>query len=154
MEAFKVSLDEAIKCQEEQYNICKRLDLYSLAYRYKRTVNNLKELKELREKKEQKHSKYLDEIAYRLPVREALECLAEESSELSQAALKYIRAKKLSKNPTPKTEEEAREDLLEEFQDVLITMRLVIDDETWDKIIDVQDSPKLSRWYNRLREVE
>lgn len=97
---------------------------------------------------------YLDEIAIRVPVRDALECLAEESSELAQAALKYIRASKLSKNPTPKSAEEAKNDLVEEFRDVLIAMRLILDDDTWNSVIDISRSPKWGRWYKRLREVE
>lgn len=154
MVAFRVSLDDAIKQREEQYNRCKQLDLYSLAYQYKRTLNDLKELKSLREQKEYQNSKYLDEIAIRVPVRDALECLAEESSELAQAALKYIRANNLSKSPTPKTAEEAKNDLIEEFGDVLIAMRLILDDDTWNTVIDISRSPKWERWHKRLSEVE
>ena len=59
-------------------------------------------------------------IIKQLPRRDRLEALAEEANELSQAALKLIRAEKLNQNPTPKTEYEAKTSLLEEFYDVLI----------------------------------
>ena len=57
-------------------------------------------------------------ILNELDARTLLEQLAEESAELGQAALKYIRAHELNKNYTPKTEEEAELDLQEEFTDV------------------------------------
>lgn len=49
----------------------------------------------------------------------ALEQLAEESTELAQAALKYAR-KLRGNNPTPKTIEELEADLIEEFTDVTV----------------------------------
>lgn len=49
--------------------------------------------------------------------------LAEEASELSQAALKYRRAL-TGENPTPVTPDEARENLLEETADVLLCLAL------------------------------
>ena len=60
------------------------------------------------------------EIFMQLPRRDRLEALAEEASELSQAALKVIRAEKLGQNPTPITAEKAEASLIEEFYDVLI----------------------------------
>lgn len=46
--------------------------------------------------------------------------LAEEAAELSQAALKLIRSKEPSVNPTPVSEADARKQLVEEFSDVLL----------------------------------
>ena len=60
------------------------------------------------------------EIFMQLPRRDRLEALAEEASELSQAALKVIRAEKLGQNPTPMPAEKADASLIEEFYDVLI----------------------------------
>ena len=53
------------------------------------------------------YKNYRDYILDKLDERTLLEQLAEEASELSQAALKLIRAKKLSNNVTPRTEQEA-----------------------------------------------
>lgn len=78
-------------------------------------------------------------ILNELDERTLLEQLAEESAELSQAALKYIRAHELSKNYTPKTEEEAERDLQEEFSDVLTVAELL-------ELIDCRNDKKLQRW--------
>lgn len=58
---------------------------------------------------------YLDVIG----TTAALELLAEECSELSQAALKAAR-KARGENPTPRTKEEIRNQLLEEIADVTV----------------------------------
>lgn len=52
-----------------------------------------------------------------------LEQLAEESAELAQAALKFAR-KLRDENPTPKSEEECLQDLLEELADVKLCMEV------------------------------
>lgn len=49
-----------------------------------------------------------------------LEQLAEEASELAQAALKLARVLR-KENPTPVSEEEARASLIEEYTDVILT---------------------------------
>ncbi|MBQ8691258.1 MAG: hypothetical protein IJ516_05490 [Phascolarctobacterium sp.] len=67
----------------------------------------------------------LKKIKNRLSKRAALELLAEEAAELSQAALKLIRAKCITGNPTPVTSTEAEKKLLEEFVDVMISAELV-----------------------------
>lgn len=82
-------------------------------------------------------------ILNELDQRTLLEQLAEESAELGQAALKYIRAHELSKNYTPKTEEEAERDLQEEFSDVLTVAELL-------ELIDCRNDKKLQRWAERL----
>lgn len=75
------------------------------------------------------------------------EQLAEEASELSQAALKYIRAKGLSSNVTPISGEEAEANLREELNDVLMVADLLgltkYDDED-------NPNPKWKRWADRL----
>lgn len=82
--------------------------------------------------------------------REKLEQVAEESAELAQAALKLIRAKGLSENPTPTTMDEATQNFYEEFRDVLIAMRVVLSPTKWASLVDVDNSPKFKRWYERL----
>ena len=57
-----------------------------------------------------------------LPDRDLLEQLAEESVELSQAALKLIRARGISQRPTPISEDEALASLKKEALDVLIIL--------------------------------
>lgn len=83
-----------------------------------------------------------------LPDRDLLEQLAEESAELSQAALKLIRAQGMSQNPTPISEDEAMHSLIEEANDVLIILVILgLADQS-----AVHDWRKLVRWAERLRE--
>lgn len=83
-----------------------------------------------------------------LPVRDLLEQLAEESAELSQAALKLIRAKGMSQNPTPISEVEALASLIEEVNDVLIILVILgLADQS-----AVHDWRKLARWAERIEE--
>lgn len=91
-------------------------------------------------------------IIKQIPRRERLEALAEEANELSQAALKVIRAEKLSQNPTPKTEDEARTTLLEEFYDVLIcalSLGIIIPGEE-----TLLNNFKVKRWADRIKGAE
>lgn len=80
-----------------------------------------------------------------LSERTLLEQLAEEASELAQAALKLIRAAEYSNNPTPITLQEAEVNLDEELHDVLAVASLL-------GIIDYDDdeNPKWKRWAERL----
>lgn len=80
-----------------------------------------------------------------LDERTLLEQLAEEASELAQAALKLIRAAEYSNNPTPITLQEAQVSLDEELHDVLAVASLL-------GIIDYDDdeNPKWKRWAERL----
>ena len=59
---------------------------------------------------------------------ESLACIAEEASELAQAALKLRRALFCSKtNPTPVSIEEARKKIVEEFADVFVAYAMYDD---------------------------
>lgn len=80
-----------------------------------------------------------------LSERTLLEQLAEEAAELSQAALKLIRAAGYSNNPTPIIEQEAEANLEEELHDVLAVASLL-------GIINYDDdeNPKWKRWAERL----
>lgn len=80
-----------------------------------------------------------------LDTRTLLEQLAEEASELAQAALKFIRAAEYSNNPTPITLQEAQVGLDEELHDVLAVASLL-------GIIEYDDdeNPKWKRWAERL----
>ena len=80
-----------------------------------------------------------------LTERDLLEQLAEEAAELSQAALKLIRAAGMNKNATPVTYEKAADNLIDEFRDVLISAEAV-------GLItgDYTDSGKWKRWAKRV----
>ena len=85
-----------------------------------------------------------------LPDRDLLEQLAEESAELSQAALKLIRSKGMSRNPTPISEVEALASLKEEVNDVLIILVILgLADQS-----AVHDWSKLVRWAKRIEKRE
>lgn len=83
----------------------------------------------------------------KLDKRALLEGLAEEASELAQAALKLIRAMGSSKNVTPTSEEEAWEHLHEEIADVQNCLNsLQVCDEDF---LDIQQE-KMIHWADRL----
>lgn len=88
-------------------------------------------------------------IKSRLSNRALLEQLAEEAAEVSQAALKLIRAMPNSDNPTPVTFNEACEDLSNELIDVVIVADILGLTLSTEAIKD--DHPKLVRWAERLR---
>lgn len=76
--------------------------------------------------------------------------LAEEASELSQAALKLRRAIN-GRNPTPKTIVECRHDLVEEVADVGLVLKYLglTDPEAVKERCEIMSS-KEYRWENRL----
>lgn len=94
-------------------------------------------------------------IAEHLGMNEILCQLAEEASELAQAALKLRRAYD-DKNPTPKTVEECTKLLVEESADVVLCLELVwelLPDLSRFVLIMAQDdikSKKLTRWAERM----
>lgn len=81
---------------------------------------------------------------------EMLSQLAEECCELGQAALKLRRVLD-GKNPTPKTEAEARADLIEEAADVYNALGFLLDgDDNLEAYRIIQR--KKDRWLGRLEE--
>lgn len=99
----------------------------------------------------------IDYINDRLNTRDLLEALAEEAAELSQAALKQIRAYKMhgAQNVTPVTPETARLNVLEEFADVaLIGAILGIFTGRNRAKLEGIELTKLRRWVGRLKEAD
>lgn len=84
-----------------------------------------------------------------------LEQLAEECSELSQAALKLAR-KMRDENPTPKTYQECRDSLQEEMADVLLCIDQYLDEQESDFAVWTYEikKQKLERWKQRLNEMK
>lgn len=80
------------------------------------------------------------------PKEYRLRILAEEAAELSQAALKLIRA---IEGDTPVTETEALSNLIEEAADVLNGLIVTLTRKQWNSVIRVMKR-KLSRWEKRL----
>lgn len=81
-----------------------------------------------------------------LSERDLLEQLAEEAAELSQAALKYIRAAGMNGNVTPVRAEEAADAVFEELNDVLIVaeaLGIFLGDHK-------MDARKWQRWAERV----
>lgn len=96
----------------------------------------------------------LDYIAEHLSAEDLLCQIAEEASELSQAALKLRRAITQT-NPTPVTPEAAAKDLIEEYGDVINAMDAYIlsanihnDPALWYGV----RKTKIIRWAMRLKE--
>lgn len=91
-------------------------------------------------------------IRNKLPLDELLAGLAEEATELAQAALKYRRAI-TGTNPTPMTEQEARMRFVEEMADVNLYMSLLTPSDADDLLYMINcGKQKEYRWANRLRE--
>lgn len=80
-----------------------------------------------------------------IPKADLYEQLAEEAAELAQAANKMARVLR-GTNPTPKTEEEARNNLIEEYTDVVSVGTNILDIHPDWLIGDY----KLYRWRNRI----
>ena len=92
----------------------------------------------------------LNEIRTKLGEEELLCQLAEECAELSKAALKLRRVLS-GKNPTPVTENQARENLLEEIADVTLCLdALDLLKEEYATPIGQICGTKLARWEKRL----
>lgn len=97
-----------------------------------------------------------------LPKTEILAQLAEEASELAQAALKLRRALD-GTNPTPKSVVECEANLIEEFADISNVVDALCDAwfgdsfdsecEFWDAELEIEDA-KYKRWLSRLEEKE
>ena len=87
-------------------------------------------------------------IKQEIPVVELLAGLAEECSELSQAALKLRRFFDQG-NPTPITEEQAMEKFYEEVADVQLYLKMF--DIPWPYIKKIAVK-KLARWEQRIKE--
>lgn len=91
-------------------------------------------------------------IREKIPDEELLCQLAEEASELAQAALKMHRIID-GRNPTPVRMSEAWASLQEEVADVLLCLR-VLDIEVHDPTVYRRQEAKLNRWVGRLQEEE
>lgn len=91
-----------------------------------------------------------------LPPTEVLTQLAEEAAELAQASLKLRRAKDKT-NPTPRSEGECLNNLVEELADVLLCCEVFCETDHLDtddietNIIEVANQ-KYDRWCQRLQE--
>lgn len=86
----------------------------------------------------------------RMLTRDDIVCgIAEESSELSQAALKYRRTLPTSENVTPVSSTEALEHIEEEIVDVLMYFE-VMGYPLEALVAQAQSSPKWKRWLARL----
>ena len=99
---------------------------------------------------------YLENIKYiaeHITDEEILCQIAEEASELAQAALKLKRT--LSKsNPTPVTFAEAKDKFLEEYADIIVCFD-VYEEKDGDKLfssVEFISDRKASRWVTRLRQ--
>ena len=89
-----------------------------------------------------------------LPKTEILAQLAEEASELTQAALKLRRALD-GTNPTPKSVEECQKEFEEEYADVVncIIALDCMDDAAFERMRKIQHE-KEARWLYRLEAKE
>lgn len=88
-----------------------------------------------------------------LPETEILAQLAEEASELAQAALKKRRVLD-GTNPTPVSLGEANDNLVEEAADVLLCLSEVLSQEDYVLGIPKVMKQKRERWEARLNERE
>lgn len=91
-------------------------------------------------------------IRDQIPEEELLVQLAEEASELAQAALKFHRVLD-GRNPTPVRLSEAWANLQEEISDVFLCLTVLeINPVEQEYLVSMQN--KLDRWVGRLREKE
>lgn len=90
----------------------------------------------------------MNPILNRLGTEEVLCQLAEEAAELAQAALKYRRST-MCVNPTPISPARAYDDLMEEFADVFLCMKIIGYDMN---TVALTMTRKEHRWLKRLEE--
>ncbi len=91
-----------------------------------------------------------------LPKTEILAQLAEEASELAQAALKLRRALD-GTNPTPKSVAECEGNLIEEWADVDLSLRCALECDYFYEYrtkVEQIELKKLDRWLSRLEAKE
>lgn len=89
--------------------------------------------------------KLIEYIKLNLDDRTLWEQLAEEGSELTQAALKFIRASGYSNNPTPINDTVAYYNVIEELRDVLCVCELL-------GLKNIEpNNEKLERWVKRIK---
>lgn len=88
-----------------------------------------------------------------LPQTEILAQLAEEASELAQAALKLRRALD-GKNPTPKGVNECENALIEEYADVIVCISALNCSPEWYEDATAMIHAKSTRWLSRLKAKE
>ena len=82
--------------------------------------------------------------------KERLLCqLAEEASELAQAALKLVRVYD-GANPTPVSEKDAYENLREEIADVWLILNFLETNHNFYEYGEMMNK-KTERWYNRIK---
>lgn len=94
----------------------------------------------------------IDAIREIMPLTEIMTQLAEEASELAQAALKYRRTLS-NANPTPVTRRQAEDQLLEEIADVKLCLHVAGLEKVRDKIqVNRMISSKAERWLHSLEE--
>ena len=89
-------------------------------------------------------------VKEKMPVNELLAGLAEECSELAQAALKLRRVFDQT-NPTPMDEETAKDRFFEEVADVQLYLKMI--DIPWNYVKEIAIE-KNKRWANRLKGAE
>ena len=98
------------------------------------------------------HAETYKEAAAQYPLSEWLAQLAEEATELAQAALKYRRTLEPAALWTPKTSDEMLHNLIEEFADVKSCMEKVVDNmDLVNETIEVSKA-KESRFVQRHNE--
>ena len=94
----------------------------------------------------------IDYISKNISELAVLMALAEEASELSKAAMKVARAKGLLDNPTPISVEQAEDDLIEEYNDLLICVGVLNKMPSLTICVDVDlRKRKCSRWAERIK---
>ena len=89
----------------------------------------------------------LNSIRHFVPSNDIYMQLAEEASELAQAAIKMCRVGN-NRNPTPISDDEANKKLIEEYTDVLnVAQRVLGLEPDW-----IVGDAKIDRWCKRLFE--
>lgn len=144
---MSTKLDDAISLHEVNANRYSKENMRQLAEEEKQLVKWLSELRDIK----MRYCQGAATVATMLTEKERLETLATEANELSEAVIHRIYVEKLPTNIASLRKDKAFQDVLNKFVNVLMATHTLVNDVTWDFLIDINKSPRWEQWIKKLK---
>lgn len=144
---MSTKLDDAISLHEANAKRYGKENMRQLAKEEQQLVKWLSELRDIKER----YCQGAATASTLLTEKERLETLAIEANELSEAVIHCIYVEKLPANIASLRIDKAFLEVLNKFVNVLMAMHTLVNDATWDFLIDTNKSPRWKQWINKLR---